>query len=158
MKRNHNREKKGQRVIQVWNYSQATAALPYLASVMGSVRECRLESVRLKLEARKLASAPGRPDRSRIIAQEEAAHEGQRAEQRYHEALQELHALDVYCLHPIGGQALIPFVHDERLAWFVFDLFDPGRLRSWRYHTDPLDRRRPIAEALDDAGPDKLVV
>src|SRR5437764_14017029 len=62
MKRNHNREKKEQRVIRVWEYEQARAALPYLASVMRSVRECRLEAVRLKLAARKLAGLPGWPD------------------------------------------------------------------------------------------------
>ena len=158
MKRNHNREKKEQRVIRVWEYEQARAALPYLASVMRSVRECRLEAVRLKLAARKLAGLPGRPDRARIIAQEEAGREAQRAADAYHEALQELEALDVYCLHPIHGKALIPFVHDEKLAWFIFDLFEADRLRFWRYHTDPLEKRRPIGEALASGGQNQLVV
>ncbi|HEV3257904.1 MAG TPA: DUF2203 family protein [Gemmataceae bacterium] len=158
MKRNHNREKREQEVIRVWTHAQATAALPYLTSVMQSVRESRLEAVRLRLAARKLADMPGRPDRARIIAQEEAAREVQRADDRFQEAVAELEALDVYCLHAVRGQALIPFIHDEQLAWFVFDLFDADRLRFWRYHSDPLERRRPMAEALGNAGQNQLIV
>ena len=46
--------------------------------------------------------------------------------------------------NPTRGQALIPFVHQEQLAWYIFDLFDPKLFRFWRYQTDPEDTRRPI--------------
>jgi len=158
MKRNHKRERRDQRVIRTWTYAQAMAALPYVASVMRSVRERRLEAVRLQLQGRRLARAPGRADRSKIIAQEEAAHAVRLAEDRFQEAIEELEPLDIYCLHPIHGEALVPFVHDEQLAWFVFDLFEPDHLRFWRYHSDALETRRPIAEALAGPGQEKLIV
>ena len=70
------------------------------------------------------------------------------ARDRYREAEEELHRLDVYCLDPIRGEGVIPFAHAEQLAWFLFDLFDSPPIRFWRYHSDPLDVRRPIEEAL----------
>ena len=45
----------------------------------------------------------------------------------------------------VGGLALIPFAVEKRLAWYVFDLFDEeDPLRFWRYHQDPLEKRRPM--------------
>jgi hypothetical protein len=94
--------------------------------------------------ARRLADKPGRPDRSSLISQEDALRDARRAEERVVEALAELHALDVYCLDPIGGQALIPFVEEDQLAWYVLDLYDSEPLRFWRFQNDPDDTRRPI--------------
>ena len=84
-------------------------------------------------------------------------HEAGEADERFHDALDELHTLDVYCLDPVAGLALIPFAVEKRLAWYVFDLFDEeDPLRFWRYHQDPLEKRWPIAEAL--AGPPEMTV
>jgi hypothetical protein len=55
--------------------------------------------------------------------------------------------MDVYCLDPAGGLALIPFRKGDNLAWYVADLFEPDGLRTWRYHHDPLSERRPITDA-----------
>jgi hypothetical protein len=38
----------------------------------------------------------------------------------------------------------VPFVHDEQLAWYIFDLFDAPAFRFWRFQSDPEDTRRPI--------------
>ena len=46
--------------------------------------------------------------------------------------------------------AFIPFQKEEELAWFVFDLFESDGLKSWRFHQDPLETRRPIADVLGD--------
>jgi hypothetical protein len=111
-----------------------------------SLREHRLDAVTQHRNADRLAQRPGRPDRESLIAQTESVKAAALADERFDEALAELEALDVYLLDPLAGQALIPFVHDENLAWYVYDAFDPEPLRFWRYHSDPLDTRRPLAE------------
>jgi hypothetical protein len=158
MNRHPDRAKPGRQTIRVWTYPQIQGTLPYIASVLRSLRESRLEAGRWHLKARRLADRPGRPDRTALLAREEALHEARLADDRFQEALEELHALDVYCLDPVRGLALVPFVQDKQLAWFVYDLFDPEPLRSWRYHHDALDTRRPIAEALEGPAENDLVV
>jgi hypothetical protein len=59
-------------------------------------------------------------------------------------AAEELAELDVYSLDPLKGQALVPFVHDEQLAWYIFDLFDAEPIRAWRYQSDPEHTRRKL--------------
>jgi hypothetical protein len=119
---------------------------------MRSLRDYSLEAQQQHLRARRLTERPGRHDRTAILAHKTMVDAARQAEDRFHEALDELHTLDIYCLNPVAGLALIPFARDDRLAWFVFDLFDPSDpIRFWRYHQDSLETRRPIEEAL--AGP-----
>jgi hypothetical protein len=145
VKRNPKRSKRRQETIQVWTYDQARRVLPYVTSIMRSLREAQLEAQQHGRTARRLAKQPGRPSRDQIIAQEEASRKAEAAKERFHEALEELHTLDVYCLDPLRGQALIPFAQEDQLAWYVFDLFAPEPMSFWRYHKDPLETRRPIA-------------
>jgi hypothetical protein len=143
-----NRNRKGaarrRNTIQPWTYRRAQTALPYFASVMRSLREHKLEAIGHRLTAQRLADRPGRPDRATLIRHEEALHNAQKSEARYQEALDELQNIDVYPLQPVHGRALVPFVHKDQLAWFVYDLFDPEPLRFWRFHNDPLETRRPV--------------
>ena len=150
MKRNRNSSKGRQQTIQVWTYEQARRVLPYVASIMRSLREQWLEGQRHHLAARRLAKRPGRPGRDRLLAHAEALASAHQADERFQEALEELHTLDIYCLDPVCGLALIPFAQNNKLAWFVYDLFDRDPLRFWRYHRDSLETRRPIAEALEE--------
>jgi hypothetical protein len=137
--------------FRVWTHAQAEAALPYLTSVMRSVREEYLQVRFLRTRARRLQDRPGRPDRGVLLAQEAAAREAAEAEARFEDALQELWRANVYCLDPAQGLALVPFAHEDQLAWFVLDLFDPKRISSWRFHADPLETRRPLSEAVKEA-------
>ena len=155
MKRKHKGTRERRQTIPVWTYEQARGALPYLSSIMRSLREHRIEALQQDRFARKLARQPGRPDRHRIIADQEAKDEAERAAGRFKGTLEELHSLGVYCLDPVRGEAAIPFVQEEQLAWFLFDLFEPDPLRFWRFHSDPLDMRRPVLNAqkgLQDLG------
>ncbi|HXG10010.1 MAG TPA: DUF2203 family protein [Gemmataceae bacterium] len=147
MNRNRKGASRRQETIRPWTYAKARAALPYLASIVRSLREHRLEALRYRLAAQRLADRPGRPDRKALIAHEEALRDARQAEERFAEALAELEAIGVYCLHPVHGRALIPFVYNDQLAWFVYDLFDPEPLRFWRYHNDPIETRRPVTLA-----------
>jgi len=150
MKRDQKGAKRRRRQIRVWTLEQARASLPYITSVLRSLREYRLEVVTQHRHADQLAHRPGRPDRDRLIAHAEAAQAAEHADARFREALAELEALDIFLVDPVAGQALIPFAHEDNLAWYVYDAFDPKPLHFWRYHSDPLDTRRPVGELERD--------
>jgi hypothetical protein len=143
------KSKKERRLIRTWTYARAQAALPYLRSIMQSLRAHHVEAQGLRLQADRLADRPGRPDRAALIAHEDAVRAAADEQGRFDEALAELSRLDIYCIDPLNGIAFIPFVQDEQLAWYVFDLFSEKMLDWWRFHEDPLEMRRPIAEIAD---------
>ncbi|HVS35992.1 MAG TPA: hypothetical protein VMS17_10470 [Gemmataceae bacterium] len=144
MKRNSKGAKQRRRTIQVWTLTQAKSAAPYLTSVVRSLREHTTEALAGRRRLRHIDERPGRPDRDLLIARQEADADVRRAEENVSQAADELLALDIQPLDPIRGQALVPFVHEEQLAWFVFDLFDPQPFRFWRFQSDPDDTRRPV--------------
>ncbi len=144
MKRQPKGAKQRPQTIQVWTYEQVQSATPYISSILRSLREHALDALQQYRQAKRLANRPGRPNRTAIIAHQEAEKEASRAEDRFREALDELQGMDIYTLDPIQGQALVPFVHNDQLAWYVFDLFDAQPLRFWRFQSDPDDTRRPV--------------
>jgi hypothetical protein len=143
---NGNGFKKKTRTMTLWTYPQARAATSYLSSIVRSLRETWLEAVQKELFANRLAAKPGRPDRQRILREEQARGEASSAFERYEEAREELEGIGVACLEPNQGVAWIPFAQENQLAWLVFDVFDIDPIRSWRYQTDPLETRRPVKE------------
>ena len=144
MKRNPKSAKAKAEAIQVWTFAQAESAVPYISSVVRSLREHALDVQKHKLKLDKLNKLSGRPKRDTLIAEYETKHDLDRAEQEFQDAADELQALDIYTLDAIRGQALVPFVHDEQLAWFVFDAFDVNPFRFWRFQSDPDETRRPL--------------
>jgi hypothetical protein len=144
VKRNPNRARRARQALRVWTYAQAQAAVPYITSVVRSLRESGLTALAHHRALRRLAERPGRPDRAALIARQEAEGAARRAEDRFREAAEELQALDVFSLDPLQGQALVPFVHDEQLAWYIFDLFDSQPFRFWRFQSDPEETRRQL--------------
>jgi hypothetical protein len=133
--------------LRLWTFEEAQAAVPYLSSVARSLREHHLEILAKRRELQASADRPGRPDRKALIAEQEARRDLQRAEHDYHDALDEFAQLDVQPLEAAQGTALVPFVHDDQLAWYVFDLFDSQPIRSWRYQSDPDETRRKLTAA-----------
>ena len=150
MNPNQKGAKKTQKGLRLWSRSRALAALPYVRSILCSLREHRLEAQQQRHNVRRLADRPGRPDRAALVAQQEAVEASQRADFHYEEALKELQALGITCLDAINGQALFPLVHKKRLAWLLFDLFETDPLRFWRYQDDAEDVRRPIGINEED--------
>jgi hypothetical protein len=144
VKRQPKGAKERTQTIQVWTYDQAQAASPYIASILRSLREHALEALLHYNRAKRLADRPGRPNRAAIIAHQEAERDARSADERFRDALDELQEMDIYTLDPIQGLALIPFVHNDQLAWYLFDLFDAQPLRFWRFQSDPEDTRRPV--------------
>jgi hypothetical protein len=156
---NHKNKKSGRKpeVIRVWTYPQAKSALPYITSVMRSLREHWLDAQRHQARAKQLAQQPGRPDRARLLEQEVMQQEGQLAKDRFNETYEELQNIEVFCIDPNQGVAVVPFVRDNKLAWLIYDLFAADEFHHWRYHEDPLEKQRPIAE-VQEAPPTSLAV
>jgi hypothetical protein len=132
------------RPLQVWTLTQARQARPYINSIVRSLREHALDVIAHRQAIDKLNSRPGRPDRAALIALHDVQAEFRQAEARMQDAAHELAVLDIYSLDPVQGTALVPFVHDGQLAWYIFNLFDTDPFRFWRFQTDPDDTRRPV--------------
>ncbi len=145
MKRRRNKEK-AMRALRLWNYEEAARAVPYLRSVVGSLREHWLAAQSARRAGELLARRPGRANRARIAEGNSLSAGQQRAESHFNEALDELMRIDIYLLDPVRGVALIPFRKEDDLAWYVFDQFDAHGLSGWRYHNDPLEQCRPLPE------------
>ncbi len=144
MKRQPKRSKRRREQVQLWTYAQAQAACPYIRSVVSSLREQVLELQTAQRRLDQLNNRPGRPDRAILIETQEAQHQLHRVEAHVEQITEELDAINIFALNPLQGQVLLPFVHEEQLAWYIFDLFDPKPLRFWRFQEDSLDTRRPI--------------
>ncbi len=158
MNRKHKKSKAKRQVVRVWTYPQAQGALPYIGSVMRSLREHWLEAQRHEAAVKRLGGKPGRPDRTALLALEEEGREAREARDRFNEAYQELQDIEVFCIDPNQGVAVVPFVHDDKLAWLIYDLFAGDGFQNWRYHDDPLEQRRPIAEALQGPAAGEFIV
>jgi hypothetical protein len=158
VKRDRKRARRREQTIRIWSYAEARAVVPYVVSIMRSLRETKLEAQQQHRTAKRLALRPGRPDRSTLTAREDALEAARRADDRFHGFLEELHTLDVYCLDAVQGLALIPFAKDNQLAWWICDMYDSEPLRFWRYHRDTLETRRPIPEAVTESQGDSSMV
>ena len=136
--------RRSRNTLRLWTFDQAQAVVPYLGSIVRSLREhaLNIQTVRRKLAS--LEEQHGRPDRRTLITIEEHKRDLQRAEEDNSHALAELESLDVQLLDAIRGQVLVPFVHDDQLAWYIFDLFDSQPIRAWRYQSDPDETRRKL--------------
>ena len=133
--------------LRLWNFDQAQAVVPYVSSIVRSLRERSIQMQALRNDVTQIENKPGRPDRKAIIALDSARKDLSRAERDYGEALEELESLDLQLLDATQGQALVPFAHDEQLAWYIFDLFDSQPIRSWRFQSDPEETRRKLTAA-----------
>jgi hypothetical protein len=141
------RTKRTRHTLRLWAFDQAQAAVPYITSVVRSLRERALQSQALRRRLEALENRPGRPDRARLIERDEVRRELSQEDDALQQATEELEALDVYVLDALRGQVLVPFAHDDQLAWYVFDLFDDQPIRSWRYQSDPEETRRKLTAA-----------
>jgi hypothetical protein len=102
------------------------------------------------LAAHRLATRPGRLNRASLIAHAEAIQESRVARDAVRDGMEELRSLGINCLDAVQGEALMPFLTRQQLAWFIYDLFAEEPLRHWRFHTDPPGTRRPIEEVHSD--------
>ena len=129
---------------RLWTLEAAQAAVPYFSSVARSLREHYLEMLAKRREVQLFTQRHGRPDRKALIEEQEARRDLEKAEQGYQDALEELCELNVYPHDPGQGVALVAFIHDNQMAWYIFDLFDSQPIHSWRYQSDPEETRRAL--------------
>jgi hypothetical protein len=135
--------------LHLWTFEAALKAVPYFRAVVRSVREHWLHLQSARRQVQRLDSRPGRPDRQTLIRRAVAVKELEQADAELEETLDELEAIDVICLDPARGLALIPFGKGDELAWYEFDLFSPHSLEAWRFHGDPPETRRPLEQNAD---------
>ena len=146
----HNTRESELVIVPLWTRARAVKARAYLASMLHSLRDSLLEAKQHSLAAHRLATRPGRLDRASLIAHAEALQESRVARDAVCDGMEELRSLGVNCLDPVRGEALVPFLTRQQLAWFIYDLFAEEPLRHWRFHTDPPATRRPIEEIHSD--------
>jgi hypothetical protein len=143
MKRRHERSER-MRAVRLWDWSDATKAVPYLRSVIASLREHWLEVLNADHRLRALDKKKGPARRERLLEVKASQDERERAHVKFDDALEELNSVDVYLLDPVQGLALIPFRKEDDLAWYVFDCFADDGLIGWRYEHDPIVACRPL--------------
>ena len=146
MRKQSDQQREPSAPLHLWTYEAALRAVPYLRVVARSLREHWLDVQSARRQIERLDSRPGRPDRQTLIRRAAAVQELDEADIKLEETFDELKAIDVYCHDPAQGLALIPFGKGDELAWYVFDLFSPQGMEAWRFHGDPLERRRPLEQ------------
>jgi hypothetical protein len=153
MKKQRDQEPEAVVNLRMWTYANALKVVPYLRSLMQSLREGWLDLRQAQETVQRIKARPGRPNRDTLIRLDESQRDVERAEAGLEEIVTEMLAQSAYCVDPGAGLAVIPFLRGQELAWYVFDLFDPQGLVAWRLYSDPLEMRRPLAE-LDTAPPE----
>lgn len=151
------KEKERTQVVSVWTPEQARNALPYLTSIVQSLRDTHLEIRSRELRLQRLDSRPGRPDRKLLIEQNDLKKELDQLRRDHEDTLVELEQLNISAVNPVAGLVMIPFLHGDQLAWLVFELFEAPQLTAWRYHADELGTRRKLSELPLGSGAPTLV-
>jgi hypothetical protein len=146
MKKQRDQEPEATVSLRMWTYPDALKAVPYIRSLMQSLREGWLEMRQAQQVVERTKARPGRPNRDTLILLEESQRDVERQEARLEEIVTDMMALSAYCVDPGAGLAVIPFLRGQELAWYVFDLFDPQGIVAWRLYSDPLEMRRPLAD------------
>ena len=150
MKRRRERSQPMQ-VLHLWSWREVVKAVPYLRSVITSVREHYLELLAAQRRLDRDAKHKAPSKRQQLLDAARHAEEGQRAQVKFDDALEEINRVDVYLVDPVEGRALAPFRKEDDLAWYVFDQFAPPGIIGWRYHTDPIEECRPLSLLADAA-------
>ncbi|MGE5195507.1 MAG: hypothetical protein ACM3U2_23690 [Deltaproteobacteria bacterium] len=132
--------------LRLWTYAGAMKAVPYIRSLVQSLRDAWLELRTAQTHAERFKARPGRADRNLLIQLEESDRRLQQAAVKVEEIVNEMMALSAFGVDPAAGLAVIPFFRGDVLAWFVFDLFDPRGLIAWRMHSDAQETRRPLSD------------
>jgi len=146
MKKQHDQEPEAVVNLRLWALPDVYKAVPYIRSLMQSLRDGWLELRQAQESVERAKARPGRPNRDTLIQMEESQRDVERAEAGLQDIVTDMMALSAYCVDPVAGLAVIPFLRGQELAWYVFDLFDEQGIIAWRLYSDPLEMRRPLAE------------
>ena len=152
MKKQRDQETGAVLSLRMWSYPNAVKAIPYIRSLVQSLREGWIALRQAQQDIERTKARPGRPNRDTLIRLDESQREIERAEANLEEIVNDMAALSAYSIDPGAGLAVIPFLQRQELAWYVFDLFDPQGIAAWRLYSDPLELRRPLSE-LEMAAP-----
>src|SRR5262249_28755485 len=149
MKRRRQRSKRVQ-IMHLWERGEVTKAVPYLRSVLKSLREHWLDAVNAQRRLDRAAAMRAPRKRQQIIENELQTAECERAQAKFKDAVEELASVDAFLVDPIRGLALIPFRKEDDLAWYIFDRFAKPGVIGWRYPNDPDEECRPLNQLKSD--------
>ena len=126
--------RRSRQTLRLWAFDQAQAVVPYLSSIVRSLREHALHIQNLRRRLETLESQPGRPDRQMLIQIEELKRDLLRAEDEYASSEAELEAL---LAENITGAAVTKGFGREAEARAKFDAanqacFDQQQDIFWR--------------------------
>lgn len=138
--------------LRLWTYAEARKAVPYLRSLMNSLRDAWIDMRQTQEHVRRSEAILGRPNRDTIIRRDDAHRDADQAEAKLGDLIHEMLGLSFYVVDPASGVGVIPFLRGEALSWFVFDLFSEEGLIAWRLPDDSIEMRRPFSE-LEDSQP-----
>lgn len=144
MKPRRDRSDNRMRVMNLWIWSDVVKAIPYLHSVVGSLREHWLDVLTAQKDLDKSAAREGLANRQQLLDDKALESDRVRAQEKFDDAIEELTKIDVFLLDPVRGLALIPFRKEDDLGWYIFDHFAKRGVIGWRLHDDPIDRCRPL--------------
>jgi hypothetical protein len=136
------------RIMRLWTWSEVAKAVPYLRSVIGSLREHWLDILNIQRQIDKTEAGKGPAKRQQMMDMQAHHDERSRAQAKFDDALEELNKVEVYLYDPIRGLAMIPCRKRDDLAWYVFDHFAAPGVIGWRYQNDPIDECRPLDEEM----------
>jgi hypothetical protein len=131
-------------VLSLWSWKDVVKAIPYLHSIIDSLREHWLDILTVQRDIDKAAARPGLASRQQIIEDQAHLEDRHRAQGKFDDALEELTKIDVFLLDPVRGLAMIPFRKEDEMAWYVFDHYSSRGVIGWRLHNDPIDECRPL--------------
>src|SRR2546423_3117000 len=99
MKRRRERSRR-MRTLRLWDWSEVVKAVPYLRSVIGSLREHWLEVLNAERHLSRLAQHKAPVGRRHLIEEQAGREERHRAQTKFEDALAELNRIDVFLLDP----------------------------------------------------------
>ncbi len=150
------RKSKRVRVMRLWDWKEAKGAIPYLRSILASLREHWLDARSAQITLDRHISDSSPRSTQKLLREKACQDELSRSQDKFDTALEELAQIDAYLLDPVNGVALMPFRMKDDLAWYYIDLFEPEVFAGWRFHDDPLDVCRPI-ELVQDLSSEKVL-
>ncbi len=132
--------------LHPWTLARARSASQYLRQVLGSLRDAFLDHAAAGHRIQKLEHRHGKANTKILLELVDQKANLQSHYLRIVEAVTEMAAIGAVPGPMHQGIGFLPVVNNQRLAWLIVDLFDEATLAGWRWHGEPEDIKRPIAE------------
>lgn len=131
-----------------WEYKAVINAVPYVKSLMNSIRDCTIQINGIKSRLKRLADKPGRCDRQRYDEIGDLKLQEIKKQTELDWSQEDLKSLGVLCYDAVQQIAMFYFRMKDgdsfSGAWFVYSIVDKSI--TWRRDDDEYDVRRKIQD------------